>query len=100
MLSHGSRLILIILLQGLLNCESIAELSFPLTDVLCEIFGALDHVDDGSRCAADAMSYLSFSTSKEKGVRRGSFINKGTSFTPISVTTENSRCFRRYLCIK
>ena len=72
-----------LLLQGLLNCtsvfrESIADLSFCLADLLCVTFGAMDHVDDVSGCAAYAMSCLSFFTCGEKGVRRGSFFHKRT----------------------
>ena len=62
-------------------------------------FGALDHVDDVSGIAADAMTYLSFFTCREKGVKRGSFFNKRTCFTPISVTTENFRCLMRWSAV-
>ena len=70
-LGDGGRLILMFLLQGLLNYtsvfpETIADLSFGLTDVLCVTFGALDHVDDVSRFAANALSYLSFSPLEKK----------------------------------
>ena len=77
----------------------IADLSFCLTNVLLVTFGALDHVDDISGRAADAMTYLSFFTCRGKGVKRGSFFNKRTCFTPIYVTTENFRCLIRWSAV-
>ena len=67
--------------------ESITDLSVCVTDVLYATSCALIDVQQ-MRCHICRFSL----NCREKGVRRSSFFEKRTSFTPISVTTKNSRC--------
>ena len=58
--------------------KTITDSPFRLSDVLCVTFGALDHVDGVSGCAAYVTLYFTLFTCREKGVRCGSFFIKGT----------------------
>ena len=97
MIRNGGGLIDVTLCDGSLYyasvfSKSIAKATFSFPYVLDPAFGALYHVHEVRRRAGDVMPYTFLLVSSEESVRRGSFFNITTRFTPFSVTTERSRC--------